>query len=579
VIISIGDTMLPRTRSDPLPVTTRFGSGLTLHDVTAVHGLAAAFERLESTERTAPMSEPDTIAAIDIGTNSIHMVVARIAANDRFEVITREKEMVRLGSGLPEMKHLDDAAIDRGVEALRRCRTLADAWGAPTFAVATSAVREARNAAEFIERARDEAGVEVSVISGREEARLIQLGVLQALPVYDTDLLLVDVGGGSTEVLFGRGSEVRYARSVKLGSLRLTREFFPGGVVEEGSIRRCRDQVRARLATLARETEGLPFDVAVASSGTAESLAAMVAIRHGMSPQSLNGFRLPAADLGWLVDQLASAPSPEERRELPGIDAARADILVGGAVLLEQIADLLGVKEFQISEYALREGVLLDGLHRMRGGSTHHLSELRRASVFHLVELCDDDPDHALQVARLALILHDGLAGRLGIGDAERELLEAAALLANVGLFISHSRHHKHSYYVIRNSEHMMGFTDREIELIAQVARYHRRSVPSVEKHPEFAALTVDDQRVVSVLASLLRIAIGLDRNHDASVSDIAVVDDGEVVRIMVVPEPGAQIEVELATGAERSGYLADLIGAAVEVTVVSASAAAGGVS
>ncbi len=540
--------------------------GRTLRDVTVVHGVAAAYERSGTLGTEDPSATPETIAAIDIGTNSIHMVVARVAANDRFEVITREKEMVRLGSGLPEMKHLDDAAIDRGVETLRRCRALAESWGAPTFAVATSAVREARNAAAFIERARDEAGVEVSVISGREEARLIQLGVLQALPVYDEDLLLVDVGGGSTEVLFGRGSEVRYARSVKLGSLRLTREFFPDGVVERGALRRCREQVRRRLASLVRETEGLGHQVAVASSGTAEALAAIVAARDGAVPQSMNGFRLTAADLSWVVGELAWATTPAERREIPGIDAARADILVGGAVLLEQVARLLAVEEFQISEYALREGVLLDGLHRLRGGTTHHLSDLRRASVFHLVELCDDDPDHAVQVARLALGLHDALAERLELGDPERELLEAAALLANVGLFISHSRHHKHSYYVIRNSEHMMGFTDREVELIALVARYHRRSVPSVDKHPEFAALTEADRRVVRSLAALLRVAIGLDRNHDASVAGLEVRDEGEQVRVVLTAVSGAEVAVEAATATERAGLLSELLDTPVVV-------------
>ena len=152
------------------------------------------------------------------------------------------------------------------------------------------------------------------------------------------------------------------------------------------------------------------------------------------------------------------------------------------------MCDALDVQELVISEYALREGVLLDGLHRLRGGTLHHLSELRQASVYHLMELCDDDPDHSMQVARLALQLHDALGARLGLGDTERELLEAGALLANAGLFISHSGHHKHSYYVIRNSEHLMGFTDREIELIAQVARYHRKGRPA-EKHAEFAAL------------------------------------------------------------------------------------------
>ena len=161
-----------------------------------------------------------------------------------------------------------------------------------------------------------------------------------------------------------------------------------------------------------------------------------------------------------------------------------------------------GIEELTISEFALREGVLLDALHRLRGGTLHHLSDLRRSSVFHLMELCDDDPEHSLQVARLALQLHDALGAQLGLGDAERELLEAAALLSNVGLFISHSGHHKHSYYVIRNSEHLMGFTDREIELIAQVARYHRKSQPSEDKHAEFAALDDEDRRRVRSMAA-----------------------------------------------------------------------------
>jgi exopolyphosphatase/guanosine-5'-triphosphate,3'-diphosphate pyrophosphatase len=271
-------------------------------------------------------------------------------------------------------------------------------------------------------------------------------------------------------------------------------------------------------------------------------------------------------ELTAVVDELAAAATTAERRRLPGLDAARADIVLGGAIVLEQVASSLGITELQISEYALREGVLLDGLHRSRGGTLHHLSDLRRDSVLHLVELCDDDPDHAVQVARLALRLHDEFADRLGVGDAERELLEAAALLANVGLFVSHSRHHKHSYYVIRNSEHLMGFTDREIEVIAQVARFHRRSAPSVDKHPEFAALSPADQRVVSALSALLRVAIGLDRNHDGAVADVQVDvgDDGVVIGL--VPSGDGDLSLESLTATDRASLLSELLGTPVRV-------------
>lgn len=511
---------------------------------------------------------PDAIAAIDIGTNSVHMLIARVAATGRFEVLTRQKEMVRLGSGRGEMKLLEADAIERGVDALQRCRSLADSFGAPVYAVATSAVREALNAEEFLRRARDEAGVEVQVISGYEEARLIQLGVLQALPVFDEQLVLIDVGGGSTEVLFGHKGAVAYARSIKLGSLRMTRRFFPGGVVEGDAVERCRNHIRGRLAPMMHEAEMLDHDVAVASSGTAEALAVMaMAARGETPPTSMNAATVSLDELRAVNEALGAARTTEERKKLPGIEASRADILLGGGLVLEQVCESLGIEQLTISEYALREGVLLDALHRLGGGTMHHLSDLRRTSVFHLMELCDDDPDHSLQVARLALELHDALAAQLGLGDADRELLEAAALLSNVGLFISHSKHHKHSYYVIRNSEHLMGFTDREIELIALVARYHRKSTPSADKHPEFAALDEHDRARVVAMSALLRVAIGLDRNHDAAVEQVLVSeqDDDVQIRLMAV-DPAADLTLERYSAQSRSDPLAGCLGRTVTV-------------
>jgi exopolyphosphatase/guanosine-5'-triphosphate,3'-diphosphate pyrophosphatase len=513
-----------------------------------------------------PSPFPEVLAAIDIGTNSVHMVVARVAANDRFEVITRLKEMVRLGSGQGEMKHLEPDAIDRAVAALTRCGQLADSLDATVFAVATSAVREAQNAADFLKRAWTEAGIDVQVIAGHEEARLIRLGVLQALPLWSSDMVLLDVGGGSTEVVFGKGSDIAYSRSFKLGSLRMTRSFFPDGIASARAVTKCRKSVHGHLAPMMHEVAALPFDVAVASSGTAEALAVMALSLSGSPlPQTMNGAVLTRSALGDVIDSLASAQTTEARRELPGIDATRADILLGGAIVIEQICDGLGIEQLVISEYALREGVLLDGLHRVRGGTLHHLSDLRRASVNHLIELCDDDPEHSYKVASLALELFDQLGARLGLEPADRELLESGALLANVGLFISHSGHHKHSYYVIRSSEHLMGYTDREIELIAQVARYHRKGRPA-DKHAEFAALSADDKARVRAMVCLLRVAIGMDRNHDGAVEQVIVTDDGDRVRLELVGRPGADLSLEVYATLERSNMLADQLGAALEI-------------
>ena len=508
----------------------------------------------------------DVLAAIDIGTNSVHMVIARLAANDRFEVVTRQKEMVRLGSGRGEMKHLEADAIDRGVAALARCRSLADSFGAEIRAVATSAVREARNAKEFTDRAQAEAGVTVEVISGQEEARLIHLGVLQALPVFDQRLVLLDVGGGSTEVVVATGLDERLARSLKIGSLRMTRRFFPEGFVEGDALDRSRRYVADRLAQTVREAGDLSHDVAVASSGTAEAVVTMALAASGEPvPQSLNGTVVTRKQISEVVEALATVATPEERRKLPGIDPARADILLGGAVVIEQVCKAFGIKELTVSEYALREGVLFS----MLEGNRVQLADLRQSSVFHLMELCDDGPEHSVQVERLSLQLFDALRKPLGLDRSARDLLSAGALLANTGLFVAHSGHHKHSYYVIRNSEHLKGWTDREIEMVAQIARYHRKSPPSEDKHAEFAALAEADRATVRGCAALLRVAVGLDRNSDGAVATVEVTGSDPVV-LTVRPRaelgPDHDLSFECWSANERTALLSTLLGVPVEV-------------
>lgn len=460
------------------------------------------------------------LAAADIGTNSIHLVVARVDG-DRFEVLEREREMVRLGSAAGDMKELTDEAMDRGIAVLDRFRQVAAIHGAGLRAVATSAVREAASRHVFIRRAWTEAGVRVEVISGFEEARLIHLGVLQAVPTFDRQMLVCDIGGGSTELVVGRSGEVLLARSVRLGAIRLTHRWFDTERLAPGAVEACRRDIRTSMASALREARRLGHEVAVGSSGTVRSVCQMVAARgDGPQPRTLNNFTVTREQIDDVVQRLARASTVKARAKTPGLDPRRADIILAGALILEQVVATLEVTELTYSDNALREGVLLDTWRREHGGSLHHLSDLRRRSVMHLVELMDEDPAHSVQVARLALWLFDALADRHELGDQEREVLEGAALLCNVGLFISHAAHHKHSYYVIRNSEHLTGFTDREIELIAQVARYHRKSPPR-KKHSEFAALERADQRRVRTLAAILRVAVGLDRNHAGQVTGV----------------------------------------------------------
>ena len=211
--------------------------------------------------------------------------------------------------------------------------------------------------------------------------------------------------------------------------------------------------------------------------------------------------------------------------------------------------------------------MLLDALSRRRGATLHHLRDLRRRSVLHLAESMDDDVDHSMRAAGFALDLFDATASIHGLGDDSRELLEAGALLANVGLSVSHSEHHKHSYYVIRHSDRLAGFTDHEIELIAQIARYHRKSAPKL-KHPEFAHLWPEDQARVRILAGLLRVAIALDRSHKGRVERIVVSakENADEVVISVQQRDGFDTDLEVQTAEDRKGLLEDVLGRRVRV-------------
>ncbi len=512
------------------------------------------------------------LGALDIGTNSFHLVLARPVGSDRFETLTREKEVVRLGQGGGDMKALAPDAIERGVACLSRMRRIADSFDASVRAVATSAVREASNANEFLARARADAGLDIEVISGIEEARLIYLGVLQAVPVYDHRVLLIDIGGGSTEVLIGQHAEVLAARSFKLGAVRLTDRFFPGGTVKRDALRAARNYVRGVLTHFERHVLEHGFEVAVGSSGTAESLAQMTHAARGEPPlTTYNCATFTRAELRDALDALTSQRTAAKRAAVPGLEAIRADIIVAGALILDTAAEMFGIDELTFSEGALRDGVLVDTVARAEGDAAtglHQLRDVSDRSITQLAERCDEDPAHSAHVAHLAGLLFDGLAPLHGLPATARAYLDAGARLANVGLVVAHSKHHLHSYYVIRHSE-LAGLTDAEIEVVAQIARYHRKSAPKAS-HAEFAALAPDRQELVRTLAAILRVAIGLDRSHEARVArvDVELGDDAVTVRAVPGPEADGDLSLEVYAAAERKDLLEAVLQRPVEVRV-----------
>jgi exopolyphosphatase/guanosine-5'-triphosphate,3'-diphosphate pyrophosphatase len=510
------------------------------------------------------------LAAIDIGTNSFHLVIARPTGNNRFEVIEREKEVVRLGSGSGDMKRLTPEAIDRGIDALGRFRRLVDSRGAELHAVATSAVREAENRNEFVRRAREEAGVRISVISGAEEARLIRLGALQAVPAFEQRHLLVDIGGGSSEFVVGEGNEMLGARSLKLGAIRLTERFGLAGSVRRKTLEECRQFIRSYLTQVTRMVRPLGFEVAIGSSGTIVNIAEMARAARGDAPMlQVSGAVIDADGLRDVVDALLDAGSVEERLEIPGLDAKRADIVLGGALVLEQSFGELDIDEMVVSDFALREGVLLDVLRRRDQTSLGHLRDLRFESVTHLAAITPGERDHAQHATELALELFEQTADLHRLDPSYEELLEAAGLLANVGLFVSHDRHHLHSYYVIRNTDVLTGFTDDEIELIAQVARYHRKSAPK-PSHAEFASLPDGMQHAVRTLAGILRIGVALDRTRTGAVRELRAVHHKGTLTIAVCRNGDADVTLEAYTADARKGLLEDALDVEVVIDVPS---------
>lgn len=508
--------------------------------------------------------DDSVIAALDVGTNSFHLVIAK-PVELGFEVITTEKEVVRLGHGAGDMKQLEPDAIERGLACLKRMAEISEIHHASLRAVATSAVREAKNRNEFIKRARKEAGVEIEIISGIEEARLIHLGAKHAVAVGEQPMLLCDIGGGSTELVLAAGDEILLSRSFKLGAVRLTDRFFSTEALHPSAVSSCRKFVRSMLATIKPEVGELGFEVAVGSSGTVEALAKIaIKMNEEPEPKSLNRYEFKATDLTKIIETLADVPTIKDRAKKFEIENSRADIILAGAIILEGIALSYDVAKFTYSDYALREGVLYDTL--ARENLLEHPEDFDPAlqSIKQLADRCDDRPEHSANVAKIAVSLFDCLQKRLKLAPLSRRYLEAAALLANVGVIISHSKHHLHSYYVIRNSE-LVGLTDREIELIAVIARYHRKSAPK-ESHPEFSQLSEEDQKLVRSLAAILRIAIGLDRTQDGRVKSVTVRAEDEQFLIFAKASAKADLELNLYAANERRSMLSELLDTRVKV-------------
>jgi exopolyphosphatase / guanosine-5'-triphosphate,3'-diphosphate pyrophosphatase len=512
------------------------------------------------------------IAALDLGTNSFHLLIADVHPDGSFTPLAREKEMLRLGDHVSREGRIPPDAADLAVATVRRMKMLADAADASeVVACATSAIRLATNGCDLVDRIERETGVEVEVISGLTEARLIFGAIRASVVLEPAPALCFDLGGGSLEVMVGAASGMQWAASENLGVARLTNDFVHSDPISKSDRRALRDHLRDTLGPIAEQISRFEPTLVVGSSGTLEDLARMVAARrHAQLPVSLNQLAFTREEFLRLHDDILSSKA-SERRKMDGLEPRRVDLIVAGSIFLATAMEVCEFDAMTVSEWSLREGILLDTIgHQDPGDWTDDPRAIRRGSVQSLARRCNYPEDHSRQVARIALDLFDQTQDLHELDATDRELLEYAALLHDIGEHVAHDGHDRHAAYLVRHGQ-LRGFAPEEVALLAALARWHRRGDPRPAE--ELGALGHGGEKRLRKLSALLRIADGLDRSRSQSVDAIDVRVGPSLVMIRVSSDRDTELE---QWGARRKRDLFEKVfGRELEVTAHPSAAGA----
>jgi exopolyphosphatase/guanosine-5'-triphosphate,3'-diphosphate pyrophosphatase len=495
------------------------------------------------------------------------MIVVRVRPDFSFEVIDREKEMVRLGAGGLDGRSLTPTAVSAALQTLSKFRRIAESHKVDEIvACATSATREADNGGDFIGQVDREIGIRIRVISGTEEARLIHLAAGYGVDIGGTTAVVVDIGGGSVEITLGPATGMTLGKSFKVGVIRLTERFVKSDPLSGGDERRLIKHINKEVGAHVDQIIGRGFSRVIGTSGIILSLGLMASTENGEPPGDLRNRRVSAKALHRLRKHLVGSDL-EERLATPGMDPRRADLSVAGSVLFDTIIRRLGTDSFTLCDLALREGIVLDYIHRnsARIRKVERYPDVRRRSIIELGERCGYWSDHAQQVARLALNVFDQTRSVHGLSDKEREWLEYGALLHDVGVHISYERHHRHSYYLIKNGD-LRGFDPEEIEVIALIARYHRQATPK-KSHEGYGDLKGGLRRAVKALSAMVRLAEGLDRSHAQALAglDLYPRSDDYLARLRATGDA----ELELWAAHRHVAPLEGLLGRPIRFEVV----------
>jgi len=484
-------------------------------------------------------SPPDTVATVDLGSNSFHMIVARIADGD-LQVIDRLKEMVRLGEGLTDTRQLLPAVVERALACLERFgQRLRGMPPDSVRAVGTNTLRQLDPASSFLEQAESALGHSIDVIAGREEARLIYLGVANGLAAGDERRLVVDIGGGSTEVIVGEGVTPRLRESLHMGCVNMSRERFPGGKLSADRMDQAELAGALEIRPVRERFRRADWKQAVGSSGTIRAIATVVEARgwsaDGISADSLD--RLRDALIGF---------GSSAAIDLKGLSEQRKPVFAGGVAVLRALFTTLGIEYMQISQEALREGLIYEMVGRIRH------EDVRERTVSALCQRFDVDEEHADRIKATALTLYGQVIQPWGLTDPDHpSMLGWAARLHEVGLVIGHSQYQKHGAYLLHNAD-LSGFTRQEQAVLAALVLGHRRKFPN----QEFLVLPKPVRDYSRHLCVILRLAVLLHRGRSPTTKPCPMLNpDNERLRL-TFPDgwlsQHPQTRLELEQEAER---------------------------
>lgn len=468
-------------------------------------------------------------AAIDIGSNSVRMQAAEFIPGAATRILISAREVTRLGESVFRSGRISPEAMElvsTVLAGMAKQYSGLDVVG--IRAVATSAVRDASNSQEFLDRAAKAIGAPVEVISGQEEARLIHLGVQSRWPHPNQEILIVDVGGGSAEIILSEKGEMREAFSKPLGAVRLTEVFLKNDPPTPQEIHHLEEYIHERLAGAVRRNGQRKWSRGVGTSATVAAVVSAINRVPRTKRDQADRLRASTRQVRSLYQQLCQE-NLKERQNISGIGPRRAQIIIPGAAVLLHVLEGFQLPSLYYSAAGLRDGIIADLAARGVGRELSELTAEQRRVMEQMARRYGVCLKHARKVATMARQLFTSLYPLHGLPPSSGRLLEAAAYLHDIGHFVSDTRHHKHSYYLVANSD-MPGFTDRERELIANLCRYHRKAMP-VSLHPNLQALNADERRAVAMLAPLLRIADNLDRSREQRIDFLETgIQNGAVV-------------------------------------------------